>query len=59
MQPVEEGQIQISLTLENFQAAAGIRAIIVKQTAANDALSYLRHVNSLLGPQQSGLDKAF
>lgn len=30
-----------------------------KHIAADDALKYLRHVNSLLGPQPSGLDKAF
>ena len=30
-----------------------------KQAAANDALTYLRYVNSLLRPKQSGLDKAF
>ena len=30
-----------------------------KHAAADDALRYLRHVNSLLGPRHSGLDKAF
>ena len=30
-----------------------------KHAAADHALKYLRHVNSLLGPQESGLDKAF
>ncbi len=30
-----------------------------KHVAADDALRYLRHVNSLLGAQESGLDKAF
>lgn len=30
-----------------------------KQAAADDALKYLRHVNSLLGPRESGLDKGF
>jgi hypothetical protein len=30
-----------------------------KHIAADDAFKYLQHVNSLLGPQQSGLDKAF
>ena len=30
-----------------------------KHIAADDAFKYLRHVNSLLGPQQSGLDRAF
>ncbi|KAK3698899.1 hypothetical protein LTR37_016776 [Vermiconidia calcicola] len=30
-----------------------------KQVAADDALRYLRHVNSLTGPRASGLDQAF
>ena len=30
-----------------------------KQAAADDALRHLRHVNSLLGAQRSGIDKAF
>ncbi|KAK5164862.1 uncharacterized protein LTR77_009526 [Saxophila tyrrhenica] len=30
-----------------------------KHAAADEALRYLRHANSLLGPQEAGLDKAF
>lgn len=50
--------LTLSATLAVHPALTTRTLSAEKHAASNDALRYLRHVNSLLGPQESGLAKA-